>query len=255
MIAVCYTGDKRYNYTLTLQNHKKLLDQLSKLGKVNTYWFTKDSPERGVCPYDDNSPDESAEGRYRRGQGGAVQLWDFINAMQKVKETIVIRMRTDTWFTDGAIEIIENELKNVIAGETAIAFFGSDLVNNNVGKDYERIFVNPEHISRIQDFIIITDKTKIRTPQEMIDNIEKVHPKKRSSGNKIFRFPIIAGSNAYTILCKIYLIRKFYETEPSELDIFEDYLNSYADPMREDIRELLSPAYSWLTKARRKANE
>jgi hypothetical protein len=248
MIAVCYTGDKRHNYSLTLTNHQKLFDKLSELEKIKVYWFTKDTSDRGVCPYDDNSSDQSHQGKYRLGQGGAIQTWDFVNAISKVKENIIIRMRTDTWFHDTAIEVIFNEVKEVLDGRTDIAFFGSDLINDNVGKEFEKIFVNPHHVNRIQDFIIVTDKRKIYSPIDVIKIIDETHPKKRGNGNKTFRYCIPNESKAYTILCKIYLIRKFYEAEPAELDIFEDYLKSYGAPEK---FENLIPAYTYLRKQRK----
>lgn len=245
MIAICYTGDKRHNLSLTLQNHKKLIDKLSEIAECKVYWFTKDTTERGNCPYDDNSPDLSVDGKYRRGQGGAVQTWDFMNSISKVEENIVIRMRSDTWFQETAIDVIFNELKEVVSGNTDIAFFGSDLINGNVGKEFEKIFLDPMHINKIQDFIIIADKTKILSPDEVYSKIELTHPKKRRSGNKIFRYCIPPGAKAYTILCKIYLIRKFYDSDPPELTIFKDYLDSYGNP---DEYEELRQAHRWLRK-------
>ncbi len=246
MIAICYTGDKRHNTTLTLENHKKLIDEISKVGECTVYWFTKDTKKRGVCPYDDNTPDLSVEGKYRRGQGGAVQTWDFMNSVGRVKENIVIRMRTDTWFHDTAINVIVDELKEIISGNSDIAFFGSDLINGNVGKEREKIFVDTQHITKIQDFVIIADKTKILSPSEVYEKIDQTHPKKRRSGNKIFRYCIPQGAKAYTILCKIYLIRAYYETEPDELSIFKDYLDSYGSP---DAHEELRQAHRWLRKS------
>lgn len=243
MIAVCYTGDKRFNYKLTFLNHKKLFDKLSEIGNLKFYFFTKDLPERGICPYDDNQPDLAIEGKYRRGQGGAVQTWDFMNATSLVDENIVIRMRTDTWFHDSAIDVISNELKEIVDGKTDIAFFGSDLINGNVGKEFEKIFLDPNHITKIQDFIIIANKTKILSPSEVYERIEATHPKKRRSGNKIFRYCLPDGVNAYTILCKIYLIRKFYKDEQDEITIFKDYLESYGTVSK--VPEL-QEAYNWL---------
>lgn len=245
MIALCYTGDKRHNTDLTLANHAKLINELSKLGECKTYWFIKGTKARGVCPYDEGDPDKSKEGVYRIGQGGAIQTWDFMNSISNVPEKIVIRMRTDTWFHSTAIDVIVNEVKEIIAGNTDIAFLGSDLINGNVGKEFEKIFVNPDHTGKIQDFVIVADKTKIRSKEDVYAQIDGVAPKKRRSGNKIFRYVIPAGAKAYTILCKIYLIRKHYESEPSEVSIFKDYLESYGT---EEKYPELRVAYKWLRK-------
>lgn len=245
MIALCYTGDRRHNVDLTLQNHANLITALSKIGECKTYWFTKDTTARGVCPYDNGDADKSADGVYRIGQGGAVQTWDFMNSINNVQEDIVIRMRTDTWFHPTAIDVIVNEVKEVILGNTDIAFLGSDLINGNVGKEFEKIFVNPDHTGKIQDFVIVANKTKIRTKEDVYAQIDNVAPKKRRSGNKIFRYVIPSGAKAYTILCKIYLIRKYYTQEPDEIYIFKDYLESYGSEKEyPDLRV----AYKWLRK-------
>lgn len=241
MIAVCYTGDIRGNQEIAKANHKKLFDKLSALAKINIYWFTKNTSARGECPYEENIPDD----RYRRGQGGAIQVWDFVNAIYSVNETYVIRMRTDTWFTDSAIEIIFNETREVLEGRTDVAFFGSDLINNNQGTDYKKIFVDINGVARIQDFIVVANKNKLRSKQDIYDTIEATKPKKRRSGNKLFRYIIVNGSNAYTILCHIFLIRKNYPSTPNDMEVFKDYLDSYSDPK---FDELLKPAYDWLHK-------
>jgi hypothetical protein len=50
----------------------------------------------------------------RRGQGGGVQVWQFMNAVRLTKNPYVIRMRTDNWFTEKSIEVVIKELKEIL---------------------------------------------------------------------------------------------------------------------------------------------
>ena len=52
-LAVFYTGDKRHNLKIVKQNHQRLFDCLNEIVDVNVYWFTKDDPDRGVCPFEE----------------------------------------------------------------------------------------------------------------------------------------------------------------------------------------------------------
>ena len=70
VMAIFYTGDKRHNIDIAKQNHQKLFDRLKDIVDINLYWFTKDDPGRGVCPFEEGDP--ALDNVYRRGQGGAV---------------------------------------------------------------------------------------------------------------------------------------------------------------------------------------
>ena len=122
MLAIFYTGDVRHNTEIAYANHKKLFKEIEKIVPINVYFFTRDDPKRGVCPYD---PPEQIDhdNAYRRGQGGAVQVWDFLRGVQRTTEPYVMRVRTDLWFTESAIEIICNEIKELIAGQGDIFYF------------------------------------------------------------------------------------------------------------------------------------
>jgi hypothetical protein len=236
MLAIFYTGDVRHNTEITYANHKKLFDEIEKIVPVNVYFFTRDDPERGVCPYD---PPEQIDhdNAYRRGQGGAVQLWDFLRGVQRTNEPYVMRVRTDLWFTDSSIEIICNEIKELVAGNGDIFYFGSDWVNQNAGLIYNKSPVNIDLDKTIQDFMILASRDKLVPFDLCIENINKVVPNKRRSGNKMFRYlvlvdegssmPRIQYSNPFRILCQIWLVRKTYTEYPTDDEVCKDYIQSY----------------------------
>ncbi len=90
MIAVFYTGDHRHNMEVTLQNHERLLSRLKEIAPVNVYWFTRNDPQRGVCPYDPPPGYSDPDNNYRRGQGGAVQVWDYMRGVERTTEPYVM---------------------------------------------------------------------------------------------------------------------------------------------------------------------
>ena len=127
-LAVFYTGDVRYNQDVANSNHQKLFNRLKEIIPFTVYRFTKDDPARGVCPYDPPSNIEDPDNVYRRGYGGAVQVWDFLRGVERTTEQFVMRIRTDLWFTPSSIECICNEIKEMIAGRSDISYFGSDWI-------------------------------------------------------------------------------------------------------------------------------
>ena len=83
MIAIIYNGDIRFNQDIAKENHQRLINRLKEFGKVTTYNFIKNDPDRPVCPYDEGGLDTAAQGTYRRAAGGAVQVWDFVQSVER----------------------------------------------------------------------------------------------------------------------------------------------------------------------------
>jgi len=239
MIALIYNGDIRFNQDIAKENHQRLIDRLKEFGEVNIYNFTKDDPERPVCPYDEAGPDKSSEGKYRRGAGGAVQVWDFIQSVERTVEPIVIRMRTDTWFTDAGIEVIIKELQEIIDKKAGVYFFGSDLINDNAGVPYKKTYFYYAHANdivpnKVQDFIIIGQRESIISLKDLNEKFSSLGGNKLRSGNKLFRQIVIRGEVAATIVCDIFLIRKHFEEYPTDLEVYFEYIKSYIDPRKPD---------------------
>lgn len=233
MLAIFYTGDVRHNTDLTYKNHEVLFEKIKRIMEFNVYYFTRNDPDRGLCPYDPPATQEDPDNVYRRGQGGAVQLWDFLRGVQRTTEPYVLRLRTDVWFTETAMTAICDELVRMVNGESDIGYFGSDWVNENAGKVCDRTPVQIDSDKTIQDFVILAKRDKITAFDECIESIEKVVPNKRRSGNKMFRYLIqltperVQISKPYRILCQIWLVRKNYTEYPLDNEVCKDYIQSY----------------------------
>jgi len=153
MLAIFYTGDKRHNLDIAARNHQTLFDRIKEICDYKIYWFTKDDPTREACPYEDGNIHEDTI--YRRGQGGGIQVWDFVRACKKTNEPYVMRLRTDVWFTDSSINVICNEIKEILNGKTDIAYLGSDWIHENAGKINHKLVVIDGVAPGVQDFVII----------------------------------------------------------------------------------------------------
>ena len=234
-IAIFYTGDRRHNLEITKQNHQRLFDQIEQIADINIYWFTKDDSARGVCPYEEGDP--NLDTAYRRGQGGGIQVWDFVRGCERTTEPYVMRLRTDVWFTDSSIDIICEEVKNILAGRTDIAYFGSDWIHENAGKVYQKLVVIDRIAGGVQDFVIIANRTRMKPGPEVIDYVTSLAAKKRRSGNNLFKLLIpmrvtedglyFQEIDAFRILCQIWLVRKTYSEYPRDLEVCKDYIQSY----------------------------
>jgi hypothetical protein len=235
MIAIFYTGDRRHNPDIANKNHQQLFDRLKEITDINIYWFTKDDPKRGVCPFEEGDPNNDVV--YRRGQGGGIQVWDFVQACNRTTEPYVMRLRTDVWFTPSSIDVICNEVKEIIEGRTDIAYLGSDWIHENAGKINHKLVVIDGVAPGVQDFVIIANRAKMKPGKEVLDYITGLPPKKRRSGNNLFKLLIPMTTtaeglyfqeiSAYRILCQLWLIRQTYTSYPNDNEVCKDYIQSY----------------------------
>lgn len=236
-LAIFYTGDIRHNTSLTYKNHKKLFEKIKRIIPFEVYFFTRNDPERGQCPYDPPPNQADPDNSYRRGQGGAVQVWDFLRGVQRTSEQYVLRLRTDLWFTESSIDVICSEIQACINGESDIAYFGSDWINENAGVINNRLEVHVDHDNNIQDFVVLANRFKLKSFEQSIKDINETNPNKRRSGNKIFRYIIPTSMNdggfrtqhakVFRVLCQIWLVRKTYEDFPTDHEVCKDYIQSY----------------------------
>lgn len=242
-LAIFYTGDLRHNTSLTYKNHKKLFEKIKRIIPFEVYYFTRNDLKRGQCPYDSDQPDNV----YRRGQGGAVQVWDFMRGVQRTNEEIVLRLRTDLWFTETSMDCICYELKEMIENRSGVAYFGSDWVNGTAGAINIRLPVHIDSDSVIQDFVVLARRDSLKDFDTVMSDLDKLNPNKRRSGNKTFRFIIPTETAAWTpdsemlsatglrkqlvpahrILCQIWLVRKTYSDYPTDDEVCKDYIQSY----------------------------
>lgn len=256
MISVFYTGDRRHNPDVMRDNHDGMIQKLATLAPVEVAWFTKDFADRGDCPFDEGGDDmimkrDAENGRpamipnYRRGQGGAIQVWDFLNGAERLTGDIVIKFRTDLWFTESVQAVIIDHVRDIIKDNIDVVYFGSDLTNNNQGKEHETYQVNHYDPPRIQDFCIAARRSCLADAQQVTDRMLAMPPKKVRSGNKVFKYILGDFARARGVLCHLWLIRKFYDTMPTDRDVCRDYIASYQDRTRPEVNALLDPAWQW----------
>lgn len=238
MIGIFYIGDKRHNLDLAKTNHQPLIDQLSGIANVNVYDFTKGFPGRGVCPFDDGGEDTELQ----RGASGAVQVWDFATSVDRITDDIVIKMRTDVWLTESSVKVIIDHVKQIIAGQQDIVFFGCDVVNDNQGIEHQATPVTQSDPARIQDFIIAAKRSALPPTTTVVNRLLSTVFGKRVSGNQTFRALVNPDTQACTVLCHIWLIRKPYHWRPTDSEVYNDFVQTY---IKRSNKELFDPAVNW----------
>ena len=225
-ISMIYTGDVRGNHLWMARNHLPLVMELQKICEVETLDFTKTSDQRGDNPYDHNEPDI----KYRRGEGGAVQLWDFVHGIDNSNGDIVIKMRTDIWFEESAVNAVVESVKKIIKGDIDAVYLGSDWLNGHHGQRFEIEDMTPA-TKLTPDFCIVARRSALRSSDKIRQQIADTKVQKRRSGNKTFRWLMTEGREmtgvTKMIFCRIWLIRKFYEEWPDDWEVVRDYIQSY----------------------------
>jgi hypothetical protein len=227
-LTMIYTGDMRGNKRVMMANHLTLITRLQDLVDVHTEAFTKDSDRRGRNPYDHNEPDI----KYRRGEGGAVQLWDFVDAVERTTGDIVMKMRTDVWFTPMSVDLICDAVQRILDDQADVFYMGSDWIAHKMdGHEFEV----SNAIKLLTDFVIIARRDRLRPCQEIKQQIADTPVQKRRSGNKTFRWLVMQGrdmtARTYSVFANIWLIRATYDPEhfPSDWDVCRDYIQSYIE--------------------------
>jgi hypothetical protein len=236
VIAIFYTGDVRHNQVFAQQNHQTLFDRIKQLIEYKIYNFTREAPGRGRCPYDPPAEQADPDNAYRRGQGGAVQVWDFLRGVERTDEPYVMRLRTDLWFTPSSIDAICYEIEELLAGRSDIAYFGSDWINENAGVINRRLEINLDSDTSIQDFVVLAKRSKLKPNDEVIEDINQENNNKRRSGNKIFRYIVpteikdktqTQQALVFRTLCQLWLVRQDYTFHPTDNEVCKDYIQSY----------------------------
>lgn len=189
--------------SVTSENHNKMLDSLSREFEINVYNFLRNEPING-CPYT---------------VGGNIQVYDFVkHCLTATQEDIVIKVRSDIWFTDSSIDVLKQQLNDVINGIIDVSFLGLDLRNCVQYK-----FSLMPTLKLVTDFMIIVYKSKIKTPNEIYDTL-KNHAHR--SGNKAYKWILKESTNYRAISCQMYLVRKNYSI-PDKLTILQDWSSEY----------------------------
>ena len=184
-----YIGQCRYA-SMRCENHQVLLSKLEQIAPVVKYDFTRDLDQPSPSPWQ---------------QSGGIQIFDFLEGVEKVKEDIVVKFRSDLWFTGSAMDAIVKEVKLVVDDMQDASFIGCNW------KDYIGHTYTKEHISEkpwVQDFVVVVNKNVLKDKKEIYQNIESSKPSKRACGTKLFRSMLTTQARAYNVMSQVYLIRK-----------------------------------------------
>lgn len=196
-IGFVYTGERRFE-NIGKENHKQLFNALSEFTAFNIYDECKD----------DRSNDEFT-------LSAPNQIWDFYKALPKVKEQIVIRMRTDIWFAKSSIPHVINEILTTQQGKRDFTLIGSELFRhyNNEYDTYdlpEFIVGHKSEKAKVKtaDFITVVNRKVLRPEKDIYKWLKTEYSK---SGNRLWQ-RIRNGSGKFSF-GQIYLIRANYRPE------------------------------------------
>lgn len=201
-IAVVYIGQRKFDKTSTA-NHQALIELLKTQHTVNVYDFTRPGP--------------STDGPF--SSSGGIQVWDFLQAVKSVHEDIVIKLRTDLWFTRNSMSAVLSELNEIINGNNDVAFMGIDFTNH-YDKLHER---NDASNKKVTDFAIIARRSSLDAEESIVT---RLNGPKHKSGNVMFKYILAPDARAVSVSCQMYLLRKDYH-KPDNWQIYSDWTREY----------------------------
>jgi hypothetical protein len=259
MIDVVYTGDIRHNQEFIKKNNQPFFDKLKEITEFKIHDFTNPNGEKDFtpCPFDRGGPDIAPIKYYdrkfqRRGQGGAVQVWQFMNAVELTENPFILKMRTDVWLTKDSIEVLIKEIKRVLNKEYEVAYFGSDWLDETIGvKHLTYVVKESEKLPPdlpTQDFIIMANRNGLKDFNETIDELKELSGGSLvRSGNRCFRYILKeVMTKAFRHVCQMYCVRQYYKDYPTTKQVCYDYLMSYVRNEHEEGK--MKPALDWYRK-------
>lgn len=198
MIAVVYIGQNRFRKT-TVDNHKLFLNRLKTFIDYKIYDFS--GHPRNNCPYNP----EILE------QRGNLQVWDLASCLDKITEDVILKIRTDLWFTNSSIDTIINETQKVLSNEHDVSFLG-----HNFKRTFAEKYLVEKDITKednVRDLVVILRKSKIHSSEQILENVRNFGHVR--SGNKIHGQILKQETKAVNIYCQLYLVR---ESLPRNID-------------------------------------
>lgn len=204
MIALVYIGEPRYK-EFTRTNHEHMLDLLRQNWPVTVYNFTWDNLDRSACTYE---------------LSGQRQVWDFYTALNHIQEDIIVKVRTDIWFGEGAADALLQEVSQIVEQNHDVSFIGAEFFEA-YDQTYQRVPV--EQVAKVQDFCVVVNRKHIADYNTVMDKLS--NGKQFKSGNKTWQFILTEDSRAYTVRGQFYLVRN--DQADSEWQIGWDFINQY----------------------------
>jgi hypothetical protein len=207
-LAIVYTGYPRYS-TVTQKNHNQLIQRIQQIIPAKIYQFTTDIIDQ-------------VENLWQNLSGGS-QVWQFINAVRHTKEPIILKLRSDLWFTPLAMDAVIYELQDIISGYQDAAFMGSNWTDY-LGHEHTRIPHSKSSI--VQDFVVIARRGELKSYQDVYHDLKQAGPNKVQCGTKVFKSILNPGAEAHNVMCQIWLCRGEYDN-PTHYTVGLDYVSSY----------------------------
>jgi hypothetical protein len=209
-VALFYIGQVRFDQ-LGKENHKKLIDILSEVYDLKIYDFTLPNIDRTNCTFEDS---------------GRIQVYDFYTALDQIEEDIVIKFRTDIWLTDSVIDPILRELNLIVSGDQDLSYMGMALISgNNEFDSAEYYSYSYRKTGKILDWIIIANRCKLTKKEDAFIHItEGKYIKTAGGGNHTYRVLKTPETNTVIVCCQIYLIRKEYDSYPTDVQVGIDMI-------------------------------
>jgi hypothetical protein len=189
-IGLLLIGLKRYANT-TRTNHEKLFSILEKRYGVKIYDYYRET-EDPTCPFNNS---------------GQIQVFDFLKGMKNINEQVLVKIRSDVYFTNSSIDVLIQEIENVISGESDIVYLGIDF-KYHYDSVHRREDARITHNNKVTDFVIIARKNKVANENSVMDLI-RIYPQ-ITSGNQTFLFIMSNFAIAKKVSCQMYLVRKDY---------------------------------------------
>jgi hypothetical protein len=205
MIGIFYIGEPRFP-DIGRANHEKLWNRLRENWPIQIYDYTWNKAWPRNCPSD---------------LAGVIQVWDFYQALSRMSEKYIIKMRTDVWLSDAAVDVILKEMSMIVNNENDLAYIGMELVTD-FAENYNRI--PAQGFPKVQDFVICANRAKISPTDAPL--WEGQNLKKLKSGNRTFRLLMLPETRAYTVRTHMPLIRGNYQ-HPDEWQITYDFVSQY----------------------------
>jgi hypothetical protein len=207
-LAIVYTGQPRYT-NVTQKNHNELIQKIQEIIPTHVYHFTTDVANQ--------------QNNLWRTLSGGSQVWQFINAVKKTNQPIIIKFRPDLWFTPLAMDAVIYELKEIISGYQDAAFMGSNWTDY-LGHEHTRIPHTNSPV--VQDFVVMARRSELRPYDDVYEDLKFAGSSKLQCGTKVFRSILNPGIEAHNVMCQLWLCRGYYEN-PTHYQVGLDYVLSY----------------------------
>ena len=193
-IAFVYTGERRFE-KIGKDNHRFLYQALSEHTSFKIIDKCKSNRNNDVFQI-----------------SGPNQIWVFYKAIEVVKEDIIIKLRTDIWFTKSSIPYIISEILKFKNNKGNFCLLGSELYNH-YNKEWETyqlpdIRIPAKSHVKTGDFILITKKNELKPKEEIFKWLKTERSK---SGNRIWQ--TIRKTTGEYSFGQIYLLRDNFSPE------------------------------------------